>query len=442
MTSSRALTPQAPANVSQTRLIFAAMPSSSAKVHASTQSIVLLSFCLLAVGYGLVPGSSTLLQNGRKVTNIVRDVVGGVVAMPALLSAVVLVGASSHTKDPVGAVCRRVPRFVAESLVRDSRLAWRIFTAFEAGGAAAAYVLTRAEQSQISLWTAMRMLTSAYAAAQPNRRIQVSDTCAIELYGNATSAVLFAPGGAWSHADDARLYRLLAANMVAALDVAVAVVEYKAYPISTGSGMVNDVALAMEWASETFDSVVVLGHSAGAQLISAALMTRRVDLEAAVLMSGPYDLEAHIDFESQRGVVTVSALSAAFSTLEERYRFSPSRIARAWPKAPILPRQIALIHGALDTTVPLQSTTEFDLALSDICSIDGRPLSKKMYILPNKDHFDYLFEAFLSQDAPIFDLVRPYCTPSASNLDRTKTAHSGKSGVFLAAQYVKEVPSS
>lgn len=425
-----------------TSSIFASMPSCAAKVHASTQIVVLLSLGLLAVGCGMVPGSSTLVQNGRKVTNIVRDVVGGVVAMPALLSAVVLVGASSDTKDPVGAVCSRVPRFVAESLVRDSRLAWRIFTAFEAGGAAAAYVLTRAELSQTSLWTAARTLTSAYAAAQPKRRIQVSDTCAIELFGNATSAVLFAPGGAWSHADDARLYRLLAANMVAALDVAVAVVEYKAYPVSTGAGMVNDVALAMEWVSETFDSVVVLGHSAGAQLISAALLTRRVDLEAAVLMSGPYDLEAHIDFESRRGVVTVSALSAAFATREERHSFSPSRIARARSKAPTLPRRLALIHGALDTTVPLQSTTEFDRALSDICSIDGRPLSKKLYILPNKDHFDYLFEAFLSCDAPIFDLLRLYCKPSSPNLDRTKTAHREANGISIDTRSVAEVSSS
>lgn len=337
---------------------------------------------------------------GQRVMGAVREV-GGSIVMPALISAVLGVSVLSDSKDAVGSVARVLPSCVARSLVRDSRAAWQIFTAFEAASVWWALLVAKAQREGLSRPTAGRALAAAYAEAQPVRR-QVSATCAVEvLHDDRPSCVVFVPGGSWAHADDARLYRLLAANMATALHVAVAVVEYTPYPMMSGETMVDDVGRAIEWAASAFTTVVVVGHSAGAHLVASTLLRTPQEVDAVVLLSGVYDLDAHLAHETKRGVAQVSALSGAFASPRVRARFSPSRQLN-----PRLAPRVALIHGADDTTVPVASTLDFAARLAP--RVTTRVLSET-------DHFDLLYDGFLSaKDAPLFELIRPYLsTPAA-----------------------------
>lgn len=367
------------------------------------------------LSYLLVSGSSVVLvtcfvtrtpprQKGG--TSLVRDVVGGLVAMPMVLGAMVTVGLfSKEGVDVAGAVAKRLPDPVA-FLIRDSRLSWRVFTAFEAVGAFAALVEANARLRRLSFSTSFRQLAAAYREMQPLRE-QISETCVIDVYDNDDDRVLvlFVPGGAYSHADNASLYRLLARNAVKELKTSFAVVEYKPYPLTSGADMIRDVAEAVQWATESYDKVILVGHSAGAHMLATAFSTRscRRRPYAALLCSGPYDLNKHVEHEARRGVEHVSALSAAFPSRHLRQQFSPV----AMKTFEQLPERLILMHGARDTTVPPRSTQELADVVANAAAASST--SVETHILPDADHFDFLFQSFIDNDTPLLDSLRQLC---------------------------------
>lgn len=334
---------------------------------------------------------------------VVRHV-AGLVVMPWLIVVLLVVGLVSPPKtDVVGRVSRWVPTRLAQWCVRDSRLAWRIFTLFEAIAGFAMLASHEAARCGVRWRDAARVLLREYRASQP-RRVRISSSCRVELHDGSGCLLLFVPGGAWSHGDDARLYRLFARAARAALDDArVAVVEYDAWPASTGATMARDVGRAVRWALAQEGPVVLVGHSAGAHLLAFALVESRARPRLAVLCSGLYDLNAHVEHETRRGVNEISALSAAFPDRAARDRFSPrKRLRRASPDG--LPANLVLLHGLDDAAAPPNGSRAFADALAKF-----HPHARcSARFLDDIGHSDYLLRA-VHPDAPFFAELRSCC---------------------------------
>ena len=111
--------------------------------------------------------------------------------------------------------------------------------------------------------------------------------------------------------------------------------------------MVDAVAAALKWAeARRPGGVVAVGLSAGAHLVAAASTTRGARPAAVALCSGVFDLEEHYAHESRRGVHDVSALGTAYACKTRAY-------------SPICGKtsdKVFLVHGAADTTVPLDDS--------------------------------------------------------------------------------------
>ncbi|KAJ8599122.1 hypothetical protein CTAYLR_006344 [Chrysophaeum taylorii] len=330
---------------------------------------------------------------------LAREVVGGGIAMPILLGAVVVLGmVAPVTEDVVGRVAYCVPPVIAKGLVRDSRLAWRVFTLFEILGAFALLVATEAKRRRVDVVAAATGLARTYSETEP-LRVELSKTCAVEVHRKKRGPlVLFVPGGAWCHSDDARMYRLLASRCPFDL----AVVEHVPYPLTTGAHMVQDVGLAVDWALNTSPRVICLAHSAGAQLLAAALLDgdRTRVPTATVLCAGPFDLNKHLEYEMARGVADVSALAAAFPTQDTRTRLSPAN--RAASDGRLATNTVVLVHGAKDDIVPVVSTHDFAKRLL----LGASTPVVETHILPEADHISYILDASLSPHATLFQIIR------------------------------------
>ncbi|MFN2375020.1 MAG: alpha/beta hydrolase [Candidatus Binatia bacterium] len=121
--------------------------------------------------------------------------------------------------------------------------------------------------------------------------------------GAPKSAVLFFHGGRWSYGRKEE-YRFVA-EAFGALGHAVAVCDYRKYPVVRFPAFVEDAAAAVAWALANLPGhgidprlVFAMGHSAGAHMASLATMDRRygarhgIDpdrVAGLVLMSGPFD---------------------------------------------------------------------------------------------------------------------------------------------------------
>ncbi|KAJ1463362.1 Alpha/Beta hydrolase protein [Pelagophyceae sp. CCMP2097] len=373
---------------------------------------------LLLCGIGAMTpstGAMTATPRARVRPSLGRELVGSV-AMPAIIGSLLVASiVQKDVEDIEGFVARKVPTDLAHA-VRDSRLAWKIFTVFQSLGGLAA-VTARVVEDRGLPWTAvLRELFAAYgAASDKTTRVTLDDSVSVEMvrHGDRSSAsdssskgacVLFVPGGAWSSGDDARLWRVFAHNVLVQNEgvSAVGIVEYAPYPLFDGAGMCAAVADALQWAladatasefAYEVDEVIVVGQSAGAHLAAVALLDDAAARHprAALLCSGAYDLDAHVAHESFRGVVHVSALSAAFPVADHP-TFSPTVLAREARTAP--PVRISLFHGDSDRTVPPTSTSAFFTELEALKERVDVPLfSVESHTLEHTGHLEYMLAA-------------------------------------------------
>ena len=204
--------------------------------------------CLAAA---LRPTTQPPPKRRNSLVRTASDVAAGAV-MPAVLLGVVG-AAAAGAEDAEGAVGRVIPTRLAR-LLRDSRIAWRQFTAFEAVAGFVALAAADAKDSGRSLVQSMKTLLAQWRrAGETLVESRNEGGHVIDLYTGAADAatrplVVLVPGGGWCHGDDARLYRLLAARVAKRSRCEVAVAQYAPWPLGDGEDMVDAVAAALTWA--------------------------------------------------------------------------------------------------------------------------------------------------------------------------------------------------
>lgn len=197
--------------------------------------------------------------------------------------------------------------------------------------------------------------------------------------------VVLVPGGGWTSADRSGLRPL--AEALAASGMAVVSTTYRTapqgaffpVPVEDVVCAVDDAVARVTAAGVTAGPVVVVGHSAGAQLAAlAALVGARYQdgcprpaqsIDALVGLAGPYDVALLPD-------VGVALFGVSPSKDPQAWRDgNPLTWAGERPQLPVL-----LLHGELDTTVPLSFSRAFATALKD----GGHPVT--LTVVADADH--------------------------------------------------------
>lgn len=182
--------------------------------------------------------------------------------------------------------------------------------------------------------------------------------------------VVLVPGGGWTSADRSGLRPL--AEALAASGLAVVSTTYRTatqgaffpLPVRDVVCAIDDAVATVVAAGVTVGPVVVVGHSAGAQLAAlAALVGDRYQagcprpartIDAFVGLAGPYDVALLPD-------VAVALFGVPPSKDPQAWHDgNPLTWAAQRPKLPVL-----LLHGDLDTTVPPFFSRAFATALKD-----------------------------------------------------------------------------
>lgn len=212
--------------------------------------------------------------------------------------------------------------------------------------------------------------------------------------GEARAVVVLVPGGGWTQADPAGFRRI--AGVLADADVASVAVTYGTattgdyYPVPA-----QDVACAVAFAAEQVPDVpvVLLGHSAGAQLAAlVALVPDQggdCDAEPAaaqglVGIAGPYDVELAAQYADQLFGVPPD---------EDPGLWDEGNPVRAVDERPDLP--VLLLHGEADGVVPSEMSSLFAAALEDA----GHPV--ELLLLPDENH-DTIYKAAVAAE-PVLD---------------------------------------
>lgn len=186
--------------------------------------------------------------------------------------------------------------------------------------------------------------------------------------GAPRAAVVLVPGGGWSSADPAGLAPL--AESLAPSGYAAVTITYRT--AADGARFprpVEDVACAVSWAASHISGqgsgalpVVILGHSAGAQLAALAALdpttfvgncpSTPVSPAGLVGLAGPYDIEAFGGPAEPLFGLPLERDPSAWA------KGNPIRLAANVPELPVL-----LIHGGADDLVPVAFTEAFTDAL-------------------------------------------------------------------------------
>ena len=183
-----------------------------------------------------------------------------------------------------------------------------------------------------------------------------------------TPLIVLVPGGGWTSADPTGLTGL--ATWLAERGAAVVTVTYRtssdgAYFPVPAQDVACDVADAVARTRQSgvdVGDVVIVGHSAGAQLAAVVALTPgsfgagcadpAVAPDRLVGLAGPYDV-THL------GNLTSALLGPGRHTSAEIAAANPVALATQRPQLPVL-----LIHGTADTTVPATSTEQLAAALT------------------------------------------------------------------------------
>ncbi|KAI9006658.1 Alpha/Beta hydrolase protein [Phycomyces nitens] len=218
--------------------------------------------------------------------------------------------------------------------------------------------------------------------------------------------IVFIYGGSWSSGSK-YIYTPLA-NTLREMGYVVIVPDYRKYPRH---------APEIHGDSEL---LYVMGHSAGAHLVSQVVLTDLVDkasyseaardrlnvsisekhdpaitkpfshlhgvydflpqVEGLLLLAGVYNIETHLEHETSRGVEKISAMARAMGSSVEGYRSnSPTQLIKASQTLfatsteviDFMPR-ILFIHGEIDTTVPMEQSAEMYNILGEVLSPERR----------------------------------------------------------------------
>ena len=415
-----------------------------------------------------------------------REIIAGAIT-PPVLGGVVAAGLAGKG-EPEGSVLRLVPRRLQEAM-RESRIAWIMYSQFEYIAAGIAVVALAPKRT--------RQLLKVQLSGPDFKDVPcgaLGARCDVYLPDDAARSsfdgmLLFVPGGAWSHGYKS-FYTLTSRRLANELGCPVAAVGYDLYPKANGPVQVAQVDEAVRWAESgaplssdgmrrlinNKGRVAIVGHSAGGQLCAAALLERDQTATTAsssmqslaaiaslTLLSAPLELRRHVYHEAQRGVATVSALSAAFAgddgvtyavgdeaalkdeKLEElttspnraegsvsRYlddsqpmaRLSPERVVKAdWAAAAKrLPPVVALFHGTDDPVVPLSSSMRFEAALKEgsrDSSAVGAPPKVIAEYRNECSHLDYILELITidERSPPLVDFLKRVLSQHSDSRD-------------------------
>lgn len=212
------------------------------------------------------------------------------------------------------------------------------------------------------------------SAAPPTPTVSFDPAASSRLFPPATPrpgktpVIVLVPGGGWTSADPTGLTGL--ATWLSQRGAAVVTATYRtssegAYFPVPAQDVACDVADAVARSRRSgvdVGEVVIVGHSAGAQLAAVVALTPgsfgagcadpAVAPDRLVGLAGPYDV-GHL------GSLTSALLGPGRHTAAEIAAASPVALASQRPQLPVL-----LIHGTADTTVPATSTEQLAAALT------------------------------------------------------------------------------
>ncbi|KAL2919462.1 hypothetical protein HK105_201108 [Polyrhizophydium stewartii] len=257
---------------------------------------------------------------------------------------------------------------------------------------------------------------------------------------NRRPVVIFFYGGGWTSGDKS-LYSPISKTLAARGYVTV-IPDYSLWPRGTPEDMLHDVRKVIEWTHAHVRAyggdpanINLIAHSAGAHLCVlvmirnamrlseaclnsrlASLSPDRIDplceaevaasedvlhkVHGMIMISGPFDIADHLEFESLRGVEEISCMARLFGHNEHSFaEASPTRLLQqcrryieAGEFARHLPHNWLLLHGHRDQVVPFSSSLKLFEAL-DKSGIDHIVL--KTYEEP--DHAKLIFDLMLPE---------------------------------------------
>ncbi|CAO3673799.1 unnamed protein product [Rhizopus microsporus] len=243
--------------------------------------------------------------------------------------------------------------------------------------------------------------------------IPYTPTCSLDVYHpNRTSQapiIVFLYGGGWS--SGSKVYYTTFANTLRELGYVVVVPDYRKYPEVKIDGIYEDVREAIKWVyahAEQIngdpDMIYMMGHSAGAHLVSQVVLSDVIEkvkyyqaiapsaqqtshvsekhdptkhdrdtelphdflppIEGLLLFAGVYDIQAHLLFETARGVERLSVMTRVMGSTPEGYiANSPMHLiekhadlfATSEDTLDLWPR-ILFLHGQKDATVSMDQS--------------------------------------------------------------------------------------
>jgi len=213
--------------------------------------------------------------------------------------------------------------------------------------------------------------------------------------GTKNPVLIFLYGGAWS-TGDAKLYAPMALNLSQGQGWTVVLPNYTLFPASHIEDMVVDVAEAIKWTNENIsdyhgdrDQIFLVGHSAGAHLVSLTLLhdaiskaavdnplgafrshiplfqTQLPRIAGVCLLSGVYDIFTHLVFEASRGVEEVSAMARAAGHCKRKFLYSsPALVLQAYYTQDLVPvddeiEEDSSLKDSLETLMSISSYPTF-----------------------------------------------------------------------------------
>ncbi|KAF9561840.1 hypothetical protein EC968_005437 [Mortierella alpina] len=280
--------------------------------------------------------------------------------------------------------------------------------------------------------------------------------------------VIFVYGGSWSSGSK-RTYTLVGARL-REMGYLVVIPDYTTFPIGKSREMEQDVRMAIHWTRRNClnyggdpDNMYLMGHSAGAHICSLTItkeclhqtlrghqpdpqhaldvaawpglaslaeemmkdtnvyMNALPRLRGLILLSGVYDIVAHLEHERMRGVEEISAMSRVMgSSLQSFHMNSPTRILEDLVRASVsataeergallrkvksfLPAKMLVIHGDNDKTVPATSSTRL---VSMLRALQLGQDEVRLRIFPEMAH-----QAPVVAIMPSYQKASPYAQP-------------------------------
>lgn len=236
-----------------------------------------------------------------------------------------------------------------------------------------------------------------YGAKTRRQNVQLMRLATPEPVKTAKHLILFVHGGAWGSGFPL-MYRLVAGPFLNNKDTQVGIIGYRTFPDATVDEQIADVADCLLMLKETgiqgpTTTTSLIGHSSGAHIASMAILSEDLcdyRFDHFIALSGVFDIPRHYEFERKRGVERFSPMAAACTTrnksgspavtLRDWKLRSPTRLLRAQQASLKRFPPCLVCHGALDTTVPVESAIHFAEALTN--ATEQTSTNVELVILP------------------------------------------------------------